>query len=128
MDTDNRMWTRALHLRVSVFICGSLLGCAHQAGQRTIYRGPTEPMERVVRAINANNSKLPSLFASLSTFEASIVDERGRRDDANLGGQILYRSPRELRVVGTSAIGSVVELGSNNLVYWLIARDPGPDT
>src|SRR4051794_40517057 len=86
--------------------------------QNTGYFGPTESMEQVVQAINRNNNKLPTLFASLDSFEAHIVDDRGKAIDEVFGGQVLYRSPRELRVVGTKALGAVVEIGSNNLDYW----------
>jgi hypothetical protein len=85
-------------------------------------------MYDVVKQINANNNKLPTLFATLGTFEASIVDDHGRRDDEVFGGQLMYRAPRELRVVGTKPLGAVLDIGSNNLVYWLTARSPGPDT
>ena len=116
------------HFPFSILVLLFLTGCAHNPPKRGVYTGPTETMYEVVKQINANNDKLPTLFATLDTFEASIVDDRARRFDEVFGGQILYRAPRELRVVGTKGLGSVVEIGSSNLVYWLTARSPGPDT
>src|SRR5256885_15152971 len=101
MDTDGSRMRRRLicDLCLSVFVGVSVLGCAHRADK---IRKPvvTEPMYDVVKAINANNNRLPTFYATLRTFGTSIVDERGKRDDEVLGGQILYRAPRELRVIG----------------------------
>lgn len=107
--------------------------CAPKRGgattRPTAYFGPTEPMVDVVNAINANNRKLPTLWASIREMEASIVDDRGRRHDEVLRGTVLYRSPREVSLVGTKdPVGAVVTIGSNRDTYWLVAKDPGPDT
>jgi hypothetical protein len=120
-----------LHLCVSVSIWGVVSGCGAthvKQAKKAGYWEQTLPMYQVVEKVNANNRKLPTLWASLKDFEVSIVDDTGKRHDEVLGGNILYRAPRELRVVGTKPLGSIVEIGSNNLLYWLTARSPGPDT
>jgi hypothetical protein len=62
-------------------------------------------------------------------MEVSIVDDTGKRHDEVLSGSVLYRAPRDVRIDGNKdVLGSVVQIGSNRDVYWLSAKDPGPDT
>jgi hypothetical protein len=103
-------------------------GCFHTKPQtKPPYVGPTEPMYDVVKAINQNNNKLPTLWASIGKMEISLVDDKGKRHDETLDGALLYRSPRDVKVVGHNVLGNLLEIGSNRDVYWLIARKPGPD-
>src|SRR4051794_39047312 len=120
------------HLCLSVFICGSLVvGCGPKKPvANPPYVGPTESMNEVVEAINLNNRRLPTLWASMKRngLEASIVDDHGKRDDEVLGGTLLYRAPGEVKVVGHHDVaGDVVEIGSNKDVYWMLVRE-GPKT
>src|SRR3954471_12283245 len=92
------------YLHSSAFIGGFILllaGCVpKQPPAQPAYTGPTESMEEVVRAINANNSKLTSLWASVASngMDVSIVDDKGKRHDQVLGGSLLYRSPRDVKL------------------------------
>ena len=104
------------------------MGCGPKKQQRERYTGPTETMSQVVRAINHNNQKLPTLFATIRELDASIVDDRGRRHNEVLGGRLLYRAPNEVLLIGEKPLaGDVVRLGSNNEQYWLVVK-AGPDT
>src|SRR5439155_17717710 len=109
-----------------------LTGCVHHPPPaKPAYVGPTQSMYEVVEAINGNNRKLPALWASMkhNGMEASIVDDHGKRHDEVLGGTLLYRAPSDVKVLGHHDVaGDVVQIGSNKDVYWLIAKDPGPDT
>jgi hypothetical protein len=133
MNTDEHRLKRRmkpiLHLCLSVFICGSLIGClgkAQQAG-REPYIGPTLPMYEVVQKINANNRKVPTLWAS-QDMEASIVDDQGKRHNEVLSGYLLYRDGHDMLIVATKdPVGRVFELGSNPDVYWMSVKI-GPDT
>ena len=113
-----------------MFICGSvLIGCVKPPPRKPIFTGPTETTSEVVQAINTNNRKLPTLFASIRELEASIVDDRGKRHNEVMGGRLLYRSPNEVLLIGNKPVaGDVVTLGSNEEQYWLVAKAPGPDT
>jgi hypothetical protein len=135
MNTDKRgfeiSYFRFLYLCSSVFICGYFLpGCAHNPpAVKQPYVGPTESLQQVVDAINQNNRRLPTLWAHARTMEISIVDDKGKRHEEVLGGSVLYRAPREVLVVGRKdVVGDIVQIGSNDDVYWLTAKDPGPDT
>jgi hypothetical protein len=122
---------RISDLCLSVFICGSVIGCATHVSRtkNAGYWGPTLSMEEVVRKVNANNNKLPTLWANLKDFEVSIVDDNGKRHEEVLGGKVLYRAPREMLVIGDKPLADrLVQIGSNNLMYWLAVRSPGPDT
>jgi hypothetical protein len=123
---------KLLYLCSSVFICGSILfGCGPRAGQvgPKGYFGPTQPMAEVVEEINQNNSRLTTLWAEVSKLRASFVDDRNKRQDITLdGGNLLYRSPRDVRLIGSKLTAPLVEVGSNESTYWLVAKSPGPDT
>src|SRR4051812_40493145 len=78
-------------------------GCVHHPPPaKPAYTGPTEPMYDVVKAINANNSKLPTLWASMkhNGLEASIVDDNGKRHDEVLDGALFYRAPMDVSLRG----------------------------
>ena len=129
-DGNRKVRIQLFHLCSSVLICGLILifGCQPKAQERKRYTGPTETMSEVVRAINQNNQRLPTLFASIRQLEASIVDDRGRRHTEVLGGRLLYRAPNEVLVIGHKPLaGDVVRLGSNDEQYWLVTT-VGPDT
>jgi hypothetical protein len=117
-----------------VFICGSislLSGCDPKKPPAPKgYFGPTQSMSEVVHAVNQNNAKLPTLWADIRDIRVQFTDDRGRRQDEKLdGGVLLYRQqPRSLRLDGRkSIVGSVMDLGSNENVYWLAIKE-GPDT
>jgi hypothetical protein len=97
-------------------------GCVpKQPNQRQVYLGPTEPINEVVHAINANNNRLPSLW-SKGYFEADIMD-RGTRHFVNGDITQLYRQPNELRLVATKDIaGRIFEVGNNRQRYWLTVK------
>lgn len=102
-------------------------GCAdvrRGGGGDKIYRGPTDSMAQVVQDVNANNAKIPTLWAS-HYYEATVVGEDERSHYVNGDGVILYRSPqadrgRGMMVVGNKpAVGSVFEIGTTEDRYWL---------
>jgi hypothetical protein len=107
----------------------SLLGCGPknpQAGKKQPYYGPTETLGEVVGAINANNSKLPTLWAHIGRngFEASFTDDAGKRQDVVLNGMLLYRAPQDVRIFGhQDLLGDVLQIGSNDDLYWVIATE-----
>src|SRR5262245_19694424 len=100
MNADERRLKRGLlNLRLSAFICGFTLllcGCSPPPATKPPYAVPTEPMYDVIKAINQNNSKLPTMWASISKMELSLVDENHKRHTETLSGSLLYRSPRNV--------------------------------
>jgi hypothetical protein len=133
MNADERKEIQ-FYLRAFACICGFifLFGCAAHPRPVTKppYFGETLALQELVGRINENNRKLPTLWSEVATMKASWVDDRGKRHDETLdGGNLIYRSPMDVRVRGDKmVIGNVVEIGSNGEMYWLVAKDPGPDT
>lgn len=125
----------AFHLRASALICGFILlltGCIPKRGPEVRvkpYYGETLPMAEVVARINANNSRIPTLWANVREMEVDFVDDDKKRHHEILGGVLNYRAPRDVSLVGTKDLaGKIVQLGSNLDTYWLTAYSPGPDT
>jgi hypothetical protein len=97
-----------------------LPGCAPKAVPPAGYFGPTLPMKEVVEGINANNIAISSLW-SRHYFEATIVDEKQKSHFVNGEGVLLYRSPNEMRIVGTKDIaGTIFEIGTTAERYWVM--------
>lgn len=81
--------------------------------------GETEPMREVVRQINRNNQELPTLWASHG-YKATVVDDRKKSHTFTGDGALLYRGPREMRLIGNKEfIGTIFEVGSTNDRFWL---------
>jgi hypothetical protein len=83
------------------------------------YEGPILPLPEFVAQVNARNENLPTLWAR-HYYEANIVDDRGEKHFVNGDGNLLYKRPRGMLLVGTKpALGRVFEIGSTEDVYWL---------
>ena len=79
-------------------------------------------MVRVVEDVNRNNQSVPTLWASLS-YKATVVDAKKRRHAVTGDGVLLYRTPRDMRLIGNKEfIGSVFEVGSTADQYWLLLK------
>jgi hypothetical protein len=115
-------WRRLLTAGVMVIALTFLAGCTPEK----FYAGPTDPMSKVVADINANNAKVPSLFAH-HFFEADIVDDKHQNHHVSGDGVLLYVSPENMRLRGsTGLIGNVFDLGCNSQSYWLkLSPDTG---
>ncbi len=75
-------------------------------------------MQELISAINANNQKLPTLWAS-DYYEATIVDDMKRPHFVNGDGVLLYRSPSDFRLNGSKdLLGTVFDMGTNATDYW----------
>lgn len=105
-----------------------MLGCRPEREPQVAgYFGPTEPLTAVVERINQNNTRIPTLWAR-GYFEATIIDDRQRRQFVNGDAVILMRKPGEFRMVGRKDVaGQVFELGTTADQYWMIVR-PEADT
>lgn len=91
------------------------------------YFGPTETLVDVVEAVNANNRQIPTLWAK-GYFEATIVDDRKRKQFVNGDAILLLRKPHEFKLVGRKDVaGQVFELGTTDNEYWMVVR-PEADT
>lgn len=98
-----------------------LAGCCPKATPRQAYYGPTEPIDVVIRSINDNNGRIPTVWAA-GTFEARIIDGQKRSNFVNGTVTLVHEKPGGLRVVGTKdLVGTVFDIGSNDERYWLIA-------
>jgi hypothetical protein len=98
---------------------GILCACAQTAPPRSGYFGPTLPLSDVVAQINANNSKIPTLWAR-QDFEATIVDVKANKSHfVNGYGTLLYSSPDRLRLVGRKEVTDLFDMGTDGTNFWL---------
>ena len=92
--------------------------CGNGTRAAAVYTGPTQTLSQVVADINANNQKLPTLWAT-HNYEADVVDEKHHRHHVAGSGKLLYQGSRQMRLTGDSVVGLVFEIGSNAQTYWL---------
>ena len=102
-----------------------IAGCCPQIPpvKSTIYYGPTESMQAVVRAINENNARIPTLWTQLN-YTAQLVDPEKKTTDIVSGdGGLMYARPMSLLLNGNKDIaGQVFQLGSNQSEFWCKIR------
>ena len=100
----------------------TVAGC-HKAIKRPGgYWGTTDPMVRVVQDVNRNNQAVPTLWASLG-YKATVVDARKKTHTVTGDGVLLYRTPRDMRLIGNVvAVGTIFEVGSMADRYWLVLK------
>ena len=112
-------------LAVLCLLAGCCPSTHPQVEQTHLWLGPTDSMAKVVADINANNSKIPTLWAH-HYYEADVVDEKKRSHHVAGDGVLLYQAPISMRLRATAtAIGTVFEIGSNPQSFWF---ELGPDT
>ena len=97
----------------------SASSCGHPPKQQEGYWGPTEPMNRVVAQVNANNAAIPTLYAR-HEIQADLYDKsRGKSFYVNSSGDVFLRKPRELLLRGRHDLaGKIFEIGSTEEVFW----------
>jgi hypothetical protein len=90
------------------------------------YIGPTDPMDIVIRDINRNSSRIPTLWTALN-FTANIIDPNKHTATAVSGdGILMYSRPNSLLVTCDKDVaGQVFQLGSNNDQFWVKIRSSG---
>ena len=114
--------TRYIALACILLACGCC-NCpkAGPGGGAALRRNPpTQPMEAIVNAINANNERIPSLWATLN-YSATIRDEHGQAHSVTSDdGVMLYQRPDKFRLVGKKEfVGTVFDIGTNGRQFWL---------
>jgi len=109
----------ALRWYAIIVLAVSALGCQPPPVLPPIPYESIKSMNEVVGAVNANNKKVPTLWAS-HFYEANIVDDQKKAHFVNGDGVLLYRSPHDLRLQGSKdLIGPVFDLGTNSDNYWV---------
>jgi hypothetical protein len=115
---------------LSIYLLGSLCTLFLLAGCRPCPPGsefgsfrlnpPTRPVAEVIAAINANNQKIPTLWATLN-YSATIFDNDGHSHSVTSDdGMLLYARPNFFHLVGKKEfVGPVFDLGSNDREFWL---------
>jgi len=96
-----------------------LAGCAKVQPPPPGYYGPTDPMSKVVQDINANNAKVTTLRAAHS-FDATIVDDKGKSHSFSGDGYLLFTKPENLLLTAKKLI-PLFEIGANDDRYWFTA-------
>jgi hypothetical protein len=107
---------RGIPLLAILFFAAS---CAHTPKKQEGYWGPTEPMNRVVAQVNANNLAVPTLYAR-QEIQADLYDKsRNKSFYVNSSGDVFMRKPRELLLRGRHDLaGKIFEIGSTEEVFW----------
>jgi len=114
-----RFWVCALVIGIAG------LGCKSRPTKPAPgYFGPTEPMAAVIAQINANNVRVASLWAHLSSYEINFTDDQGKRQSVvGDSGTLQMRKPRDLRVNGNKPPNiHVFNIGSNRDFFWLVSE------
>jgi hypothetical protein len=104
----------------------SLSGCIHsRCPPKQIYNGRTDPMAKVVAAVNTNNAGIQTIWSD-HTFAAEIHDDKGRAHRVDGDGVLLFRKTPdhadELLLQGSAVIGQIFEIGStagSDAQYWV---------
>ncbi len=109
----------AFLLAVASAGCQNMGAAANGRPVRGPYYGDTKTIRQLVEAINTNNQKLPTLWAS-HYYEATIVDDQHKPHFVNGDGVLLYRAPDDFRLHGSKElIGTVFDMGTTSTDYWL---------
>ncbi|HZL33963.1 MAG TPA: hypothetical protein VFC78_01555 [Tepidisphaeraceae bacterium] len=104
-----------------------LAGCCNCPKPSEPVNVATWPMSRVVERINANNRKIPSLWAT-HNYEADVVDEKHHSHHVSGAGKLLYMPSNSMRLTGDAVVGTVFDIGSNANTYWLKLGAEAGDT
>ena len=87
-------------------------------------------MPQVIARINANNKRIPTLWALIGSFDVWARNPGTDKTDYinGSGGYLFYRGPDEFRLRGNKDLaGLILDVGMNGEQYWLAALSPGPD-
>jgi len=96
-----------------------LAGCQSSAPPPKGYFGPTLSIDKLIEAVNRNNSQLPTLWAH-HDFEATVVDAKAHKSRfVNGYGTLLYQDPASLRLVAKKEVTDLFDMGSDGTHYWL---------
>src|SRR5207244_2495145 len=114
---------RITHGFILAALCCVAAGCPHTVARTSTgkawYPSPNESMRDVVQQINQNNQELPTLWASHG-YKATVRDDKNKLHTFTGDGALLYRGPREMRLIGNKEfVGTVFEVGSTNDRFWL---------
>lgn len=96
-----------------------LAGCVSPGPKIIPYIGPTQSMAEVVQDVNANNSKIKTLWATHS-FEATLVDDKNKSHSFSGDGYLLFTKPDNMLLTAQGII-KFFEIGSNDEQYWFTA-------
>jgi hypothetical protein len=106
-------------LSLAIVLLSIISGCAKTIQTRPPYDGPTQTMAQVITQINANNAKITTLWSSHS-FQATLVDDKGKSHSFSGDGYLLFTKPANLLLTAKGII-PFFEIGSNDNQYWFTA-------
>jgi hypothetical protein len=78
-------------------------------------------MNEIVDGVEANTSLLnQALWSNSAGITAKFADDKGKRHSYNLDGNLLFQSPRNLRLDLRPGLGNqVMQIGSNAEDFWI---------
>ena len=80
---------------------------------------PLRSVSDVISAINANNQKIPTLWATLN-YTATIKEKGQTHSITSDDGTLLFMRPNRFRLVGNKEfVGPVFDMGVNDTEFWL---------
>ncbi len=108
---------------VQILAALSLFGCGPSAAPSQLprgYFGPTLPLDQVIDHINANNARVPTLWAHVRYFEANSVDRKTGNEQFVNGdqGTLLYTAPQSIRLTVNKQVADLFIMGSDGQQYW----------
>lgn len=104
---------------VAMAAAALLGGCVPHPPVQQPWYGKTQTLAEVAAAVNANNARLPTLWAS-HEYDIRFTDKDGKSHIIVGDGVLMYRRPREMLFVGSKAgAGRIFIVGSNAATYWM---------
>jgi len=111
-----------LYLLLSLSPFFTALGCCPRPPEAKTFHlnPPLRSVADVVNAINANNQKIPTLWATLN-YSATIKDNKGQTHSiVSDDGVLTYTRPDLFHLIGRKElVGTVFDLGANGREFWL---------
>jgi hypothetical protein len=110
-------WRRVLAMAAASLLLGA---CQHTAPPPAPgYFGDTLTLPELIARINANNDKLPTLWAR-EKFNATIVDPvKKKATDIDGYGNLLFTGPNSMRLTAQNELADLFEMGSDPARMWL---------
>jgi hypothetical protein len=114
----NRLAAAFLSLTLMIGATGCRSGPA--APQRTVYTGPTLPLDQLIAGINRQTAPINTLRCA-GDFELTLV-ENGKPRFLNGQLTLLHTRPDRLRILGDKDLaGRIFDLGTDGGQFWLTA-------
>ena len=118
------------HAYAILLMLAMLLSGCRSAGnapaQIQKYTGPVEPLDVVVSRFNQNSRQIQTLWAA-GTYEANLVDAKGKKIFVNGDATLLFGRDAKFRLFLNKVGNRLFDAGSDGSRFWLVGYE-GVDT